>query len=152
VQLSFKLDTLLSNGIDKAFCEVGMMKRRSILSASITTVLGLALGATIARTARAHAYLDHASPAVGSTVKQPPTVISLWFTQKLEPAFSAATVVDEAGQRVDQADAKVDAQDAALLRVSLKPLPPGTYKVAWRVVSVDTHATQGDFTFRVTGG
>ena len=28
-------------------------------------------------------------------------------------------------------------------------LPPGTYKVIWRVLSVDTHRTQGDFTFRV---
>ncbi|HJS62184.1 MAG TPA: copper resistance protein CopC, partial [Pseudolabrys sp.] len=27
--------------------------------------------------------------------------------------------------------------------------PPGTYKVFWRVLSVDTHRAQGDFTFRV---
>jgi hypothetical protein len=35
------------------------------------------------------------------------------------------------------------------LRVALKPLPPGTYKVIWRVLSVDTHRTQGEFTFSV---
>jgi methionine-rich copper-binding protein CopC len=35
------------------------------------------------------------------------------------------------------------------LHVALKPLSPGTYKVIWRVLSVDTHRTQGDFTFRV---
>ena len=28
-------------------------------------------------------------------------------------------------------------------------LPPGTYKVIWRVLSVDTNRTEGDFTFRV---
>lgn len=121
------------------------------MSATLAAILCLAIGATTARTARAHAYLDHASPAVGSNVKRAPAAIGLWFTQKLEPAFSTAEVLDQAGQRVDQGNAKVDPQDSALLVVSLKPLPPGIYKVAWRVVSVDTHATQGDFTFQVTG-
>ena len=35
------------------------------------------------------------------------------------------------------------------LRVPLKALPAGTYQVIWRVLSVDTHRTQGSFTFRV---
>ena len=35
------------------------------------------------------------------------------------------------------------------LRVALKALGPGTYKVIWRVLSVDTHRTNGNFTFRV---
>ena len=39
--------------------------------------------------------------------------------------------------------------DGTELRVPLKALPPGTYKVIWRVLSVDTHRTQGSFTFRV---
>ena len=39
-----------------------------------------------------------------------------------------------------------------LLQVPLKPLRPGTYRVKWRVLSVDTHVTEGDFTFRVTDG
>jgi copper resistance protein C len=101
--------------------------------------------------ARAHAFLDHASPAVGSTVRQPPAAISIWFTQELEPAFSTVTITDQSGQRVDGGDAKVDARDQTLLRASLKPLPPGTYKVSWHVVSVDTHTTEGTFTFRVAG-
>jgi hypothetical protein len=35
------------------------------------------------------------------------------------------------------------------MRVSLKPVGPGTYRVSWHVVSVDTHPTEGNFTFRV---
>ena len=101
--------------------------------------------------ALAHAFLDHASPAVGSTLRQPPATISLWFTQELEPAFSTVTIVDQNGQRVDGGDAQVDARDQTLMHASLKPLPAGTYKVAWRVVSVDTHTTEGTFTFRVSG-
>lgn len=101
--------------------------------------------------ALAHAFPDHAAPAAGSTLAQAPTEVRIWFTQKLEPAFSSVEVLDANGARVDQGDAKVDAQDASLLHVSLKPLPPGTYKVVWHVVSVDTHATNGDFGFTVTG-
>ena len=101
--------------------------------------------------ARAHAFLDHASPAVGSTVQRAPAAVSLWFSQELEPAFSTVSVVDQAGHRVDGGDARLDAKDATLLRVPLKPLPPGRYKVIWHVVSVDTHTTEGSFTFTVGG-
>jgi copper resistance protein C len=50
---------------------------------------------------------------------------------------------------VDKRDLHLDRSDHALLHVSLPPLSAGTYKVAWRVVSVDTHVTSGNFTFRV---
>lgn len=98
---------------------------------------------------QAHAFLDHASPGVGSTLERPPATVSIWFTQELEPAFSTLEVKDQSGNRVDAGDAQVDAKDATLLRATLKPLPPGTYKVFWRVVSVDTHPTDGTFTFHV---
>jgi copper resistance protein C len=107
-------------------------------------VLALAISA-----AWAHAFLDRASPAVGSSVPKSPPAISIWFTQELEPAFSTVEVRDQSGNRVDSGDAAVDAADATLLHATLKPLPPGTYKVAWRVVSVDTHPTEGTFTFHV---
>jgi copper resistance protein C len=99
--------------------------------------------------ARAHAFLDHASPAVGRVVATSPPAVTIWFTQELEPAFSSIEVQDQSGTRVDAGDAQVDAKDATILRVSLKPLPPGKYKVFWRVVSVDTHPTEGTFTFTV---
>jgi methionine-rich copper-binding protein CopC len=47
--------------------------------------------------ALAHAFLDHALPAVGSTVQDSPHEIRLWFTQRLEPAFSKARVLDKTG-------------------------------------------------------
>jgi methionine-rich copper-binding protein CopC len=95
--------------------------------------------------AHAHAFLDHASPRVGSAVRSPPSEVTLWFTQKLEPAFSSAQVRDAAGGRVDQG-ARVDGMQ---IHVPVKSLPPGTYKVHWRVLSVDTHTTEGNFSFRV---
>ena len=98
-----------------------------------------------------HAFLDHAEPRVGSTVKSPPSQVRAWFTQELEPAFSTLEVVNQSGERVDRGPAQVDAASRALLQVPLKPLGPGTYRVKWRVPSVDTHVTEGDFTFRVEG-
>ena len=97
----------------------------------------------------AHAFPDHAQPAVGGTVSTAPSEVKIWFTGKLEPAFSKIEVSDSAGATVDRGDAAVDPDDPALMHVSLKPLPPGTYKVHWHAVSVDTHATDGDFTFTV---
>ena len=92
--------------------------------------------------------LDHAAPRVGSTVSPAPKELVLWFTQKLEPAFSSIEVRSEQGAPVNAGKATV-AGDRTQLRVPLKTLPPGTYKVIWRVLSVDTHRTEGDFTFRV---
>ncbi|MBI3029311.1 MAG: copper resistance protein CopC [Candidatus Rokubacteria bacterium] len=97
----------------------------------------------------AHSLLDHADPRAASTVKTAPAQVRIWFTESLEPAFSSLRVVDEAGRRVDKGDGRVDPSNLKLLRVSLPPLPPGTYKVTWRVLSVDSHVTEGDFTFRV---
>jgi len=93
----------------------------------------------------AHAFLDHALPKVGSTITQTPANVHIWFTQDLEPAFSTVQVVDEAGNRVDKGDVTVQSGDEML--VSLKPLPPGKYKVKWHALSVDTHETDGTFEF-----
>jgi copper resistance protein C len=119
------------------------------IRAAATALAALLLGMGVAW---GHAFLDHAEPRVGSTVKSPPSQVRAWFTQGLEPAFSTLEVVNERGERVDQGPAKADAANPALLQVSLKPLAPGTYRVKWRVLSVDTHVTEGDFTFRVEGG
>ena len=102
-----------------------------------------------AAAALAHAFLDHAIPAVGSTSHGSPPELRLWFTEALEPAFSTIKVVDASGKQVDKGDSSVDAKDGKLLKVSLPPLAPGSYKVMWRVTSVDTHTTSGSYTIRM---
>jgi methionine-rich copper-binding protein CopC len=82
-------------------------------------------------------------------VHAPPAQAKLWFTQRLEPAFSTLRIEDASGKQVDKGDTRVDGTDATLLEVSLPELAPGTYRVRWRVLSVDTHVTEGDFTFDV---
>jgi copper resistance protein C len=96
--------------------------------------------------AQAHAFLDHAEPRVGSTVPTAPRELSLSYTQKLEPAFSSVEVTDANGTRVDLGKPSVS---ASVMRVRLKQLSAGTYRVRWHVLSVDTHTTEGSFTFQV---
>ena len=108
----------------------------------------MALFCTTPTVARSHAFLDHASPRVGNTVIPAPKEVVLWFTQQLEPAFSSIEVRNEQGAPVTAGKATVGG-NRTQLRVPLKALPPGNYKVIWRVLSVDTHRTEGNFNFRV---
>jgi copper resistance protein C len=119
--------------------------RVSILPA----VLALLLIAPVS--AQAHAHLERTDPRVDSTLHTAPQEVTLWFSQDLEPAFSTMEVTDESGARVDVGKPIVDASDRKVMRIAVKPLSPGAYKVSWRVLSVDTHTTEGTFTFRVGG-
>ncbi|QOZ34063.1 copper resistance CopC family protein [Bradyrhizobium sp. CCBAU 53421] len=114
------------------------MRRSSLI---IALLLSLA-----ADEARAHAFLDHAEPRVGNQVASPPREVTLTFTQKLEAAFSSVTVTGPSGQRLDSGKARVNGNQ---MSVSLKGGGAGTYHVNWHVLSVDTHTTEGNFTFQV---
>lgn len=115
--------------------------RRSSLAAIIPLLLVLA-----ANDASAHALLDHAEPRVGNKVATPPHEVTLWFTQKLEPAFSTITVTNSAGQRIDTGKTRVN---DSKMSIALRPGGTGTYHVTWHALSVDTHTTDGNFTFQV---
>ncbi len=115
--------------------------RRSAIAVIVPVLLMLVMGKAVA-----HAFLDHAEPRVGNKVATPPREVTLWFTQKLEPAFSSVTVTNAAGQRVDTGKARVSGSQ---MSVSLRPGGTGTYHVTWRVLSVDTHTTDGSFSFQV---
>lgn len=115
------------------------------------TILAIACAGALLTPAAAlaHAHLDHAVPAVGSTVKTAPKEVMLWFTEAVEPKFSSIEVRDAHGAAMQSGMAQGVPDNTAQLRVALKPLTAGTYTVKWRALSVDTHRTQGDFTFTV---
>ena len=99
--------------------------------------------------AQAHAFLDHASPAVGSTVPTPPQQIRIFFTQGIEPAFSRIELATAQGQPIQTSPATVDPSDNMQLVLAVPRLAPGRYRVTWHVVSVDTHPTEGTFEFEI---
>jgi len=115
---------------------------------TLTIVVALFFVALGISSAQAHAFLDHASPLVGSTVPTAPHELTLSFTQNLEPAFSGVEVTGPNGARVDAGRAQIGGNT---MRVALRASGPGTYHVHWRALSVDTHRTQGSFTFHVGG-
>jgi copper resistance protein C len=96
--------------------------------------------------AHAHASLSHANPSGGSALSAAPQEVMLTFTDTLEAAFSRLTVTDANGVEVSQGKAQVSGNT---MRIGLKPLDAGIYKVNWRAVSTDTHKTEGNFTFSV---
>ena len=116
--------------------------KRVILSLLLIVVTGLTR-------LEAHAFLERAEPAVGSTVQASPSEVRVLFTEKIEPALSTVHVFDASGKEVDKRDVHLDRSNHALLHVSLPQLEAGSYKVVWRVVSVDTHVTNGSFSFRI---
>lgn len=112
---------------------------------AMTSALCIAAAATAAQ---AHALLDHVNPAVDSTVQSAPSEVTLTFTQNLEPAFSTVEVTGPNGTRADEGKPQISGNT---MQVGLKAAGPGAYRVHWRALSVDTHTTQGDFTFHVGG-
>ncbi len=114
---------------------------RSTLARIVCLLLLLA-----ANEARAHTSLDHAEPGIGNKVATAPHEVTLWFTEKLETAFSTITVTNAAGERVDTGKTRVSGNQ---MSVSLRSGGAGTYRVTWRVLSVDTHRTEGRFSFEV---
>ena len=115
---------------------------RGLFLALVAWVLGVGL-------ALAHSGLQRAEPPVESKLKRPPSEVKLYFTERLEPAYSTIRVEDDHRAQVDRQDSHVDPSNPLLMRATLQPLEHGDYTVIWRVLSVDGHVTEGRFTFRV---
>ena len=109
----------------------------------------LAFWALAVGPAAGHAVLLRAEPRVESKLKRAPDEVRLYFTEQLEPAYSSVRVVDGRGQQVDRRDGGIDRTNPTLLRVTLPSLAPGTYRVLWRVLSIDADITEGGFTFTI---
>ena len=122
-----------------------MGKQLTVRRTSLVGLIPLLLFLMIGESA-AHALLDRAEPRVGNQVAAPPHEVTLWFTQKLEQAFSTITVTNAGGQRVDTGKTRVSGSQ---MSVAVRPGGTGTYHVTWRVLSADSHTTDGSFTFQV---
>jgi methionine-rich copper-binding protein CopC len=112
----------------------------------LITLACLVVGAA---SAWAHAHLARAQPSAELTLREAPKEVRLWFSEALEVRLSEIHVWDARRQRVDENDLRLDPSDGTLLIVSLRALPVGTYRVAWKAVSRDGHTTHGEYGFTV---
>jgi len=99
--------------------------------------------------ALAHAFLSQAVPPVDGTVASSPKEIRLTFSEGVEPRFSGIELATSDGRAIATAPATPEPGDTKQLVLVLPPLAPGRYKVSWHVVSVDTHRTEGAYSFAV---
>jgi copper transport protein len=100
----------------------------------------------LAAGASAHAYPITTSPAIGGVVKASPATVSITYDESV--SVPALAVYDAAGKLVSSAT--VTHPSAPEIEVAIAgKLKDGTYTVAWRVTSADTHVVHGVYTFSV---
>ncbi|WP_185949430.1 copper resistance CopC/CopD family protein [Microbispora sp. KK1-11] len=120
-----------------------------VLLAAGGLVVGLFPG-TAARPAYAHAYLLESSPVDGQVLASPPSEVRLRFDEAVSLGRRSIQLLDPTGKELaidaaGYAEGRIDTARASLPR----DLAEGTYVVAWRVTSVDSHVVSGAFSFSV---
>jgi len=117
---------------------------------SSLVLIGLILLPTLAM---AHAHLVKSTPNANEQVKTPLQSISLQFSENVEPTLSKIEVISQnTGARIELEKAHlIEGKKNAIQAVLEKPILPGHYTVRWKVTSVDTHKSHGDFSFDYIG-
>ena len=102
-----------------------------------------------ADTARAHAGFVASDPADGAELVTAPDVVTLTFTEPVDPVLSRVELLDVSGSREVLDGATLPSPDT--LRAPLpEGLADGVYTVSWFALStVDGHLTAGAFTFGI---
>ncbi|MGH9234863.1 MAG: copper resistance CopC family protein, partial [Acidimicrobiales bacterium] len=123
------------------------MSKRALACAAVAVLaLVLALLVGSAPSAGAHATLVGTVPAADGVVDAVPDVVELRFDEPVETTAGAVQVFGPGGDRVDLGS--LEATDGgATLRAPVEGDEQGTYTVAWRVTSEDSHTLTGSFVF-----
>ncbi|MER5789132.1 copper resistance protein CopC [Streptomyces sp. NPDC001980] len=116
-------------------------------------LLGTLLAALLlasAAPASAHAALRGSDPADGAVLKSSPGSVTLTFTEAVGLLDDSFRVYDPTNHRVDTSEAEHGPAGSDTARITFpKKLGTGTFTVAWRVVSADSHPVSGALTFSV---
>jgi copper transport protein len=96
--------------------------------------------------AGAHATLSGTVPAADAVVDAVPSTVELQFDEPVEVLDDAVRVFGPDGERADVGTVET-ADGGATLRAPLDADATGTYTVAWRVTSEDSHTLTGSFVF-----
>lgn len=126
----------------------GRRRALTLLGTTLTTLFLLLIGG--AGPASAHAALRSTDPADGSVVKTAPEHITLTFSESVALLDDSFRVYDPGNHRVRTSEVRHGPGGSETARITLKgKLRTGTFTVAWRVVSADSHPVSGAFTFSV---
>ena len=117
----------------------------------LTLVLAILTLTCLARDARAHSFPQEQHPSAGQTLAAPPTEIRIKFDAPVEKLFAKLQVLD-AGGKDHALGAPAVSADGLVLTTKVEALKPGEYTVRWAVVCVDTHHSEGSYSFTISGG
>ena len=92
--------------------------------------------------------LLESAPAAGTTLPSSPDTLMLRFNNRIEKPLSRVRLVDGTGAR-RQLTLAADTGSADRLVAAIPPLPPGTWRVEWQVLSTDGHVVAGRFEFKI---
>ncbi|MEY9938068.1 copper resistance protein CopC [Streptacidiphilus sp. MAP5-3] len=126
--------------------------KRTVRSAAALFCLLATLLLGSAGVASAHAALLSTDPSQGTVLAVAPSTVTLHFSESVTLETGAVRVFDPNGKQVDTGTAGHAGSDPSTASVSLNPAldqTQGTYTVAWRVISADTHPVAGAFTFSI---
>ncbi|MGX4690894.1 copper resistance CopC/CopD family protein [Streptomyces sp. JNUCC 63] len=119
----------------------------------VLTLLGAVLALLLlggAAPAFAHAALRKADPADGSVLKSAPRTITLTYSESVALLDDSFRLFDPEGRRVRTGQPRHAPGQSDTARVTFPDgLGEGTFTVAWRVISADSHPVSGAFTFSV---
>ncbi len=101
--------------------------------------------------AGAHSFPEKESPSAGQSVGAPPSEVVIDFDAPIEKLFAKLEVAGTDGKDEAAGPPQVS-DDGRRLSVKVPALKPGDYTVKWAVVCIDTHHTQGSYTFSVANG
>ncbi|MFF4762647.1 copper resistance protein CopC [Streptomyces sp. NPDC001292] len=100
--------------------------------------------------ASAHAALRGADPADGTVLRTAPGTVTLAFTESVSLLDDSFRLFDREGRRVRTGEPQHASGRPDTAQVAFpEGLGEGTFTVAWRVVSADSHPVSGAFTFSV---
>ena len=95
----------------------------------------------------------HARPKImlptPDSVGPSPAMVSITFSEAVEPKFSSINVTDEQGKKFNTASSMPAADDPKTLTLALPVLPPGGYLVHWVSLAADGHRLEGEYKFTV---
>ena len=112
---------------------------------------GIAIAMSIAGVASAHSFPESQTPSAGQKVASALTEVTINFDAPIEKLFAKLEVTGAEGNN-EAAGAPQVSDDGRRLSVKVALLKPGDYTVKWAVVGIDTHHTEGSYTFSISSG
>lgn len=115
----------------------------------IVAVFALLAGLIHTSQVNAHATLVKSEPPRRASLSVPPKHIQLWFNEEIEGSYASIMVLDENKISITKEVPQIVPEDLKSVILPLPEIDPGRYTVQYRVLSIDGHVVESDFSFVV---